>query len=156
PLTKPYEGGIDTYGDQGPPAARDALVRIGPAAIPALTQALENKDALTRVNAAWALWKSEQQPDVVLPVLLAAWPLCSPSSLLVGMLQAQSRLPDVVARHRYRQRPLLLDELVQVGAVHVLHCEVMRGADLAGVEGDDDMGMDELSGGRDFMLETSD
>jgi HEAT repeat protein len=65
--------GSHSCGDVAPGAARKALVRIGPAAIPALTEALKHKDALTRVNAAWALWKLEKCNDRVVPVLVAAW-----------------------------------------------------------------------------------
>jgi len=72
-LTKPYIGGSHTFGDMAPSEARNALVRIGPAAVPALTQALSHKDALTRVNAAWALWKLEKCTDKVIPVLVSAW-----------------------------------------------------------------------------------
>lgn len=73
PLTKPYWGGIFTSGDQVPPEAREALIRIGPSAVPALTDALGHEDALTRVHAARALWSLEKQSERILPVLLQAW-----------------------------------------------------------------------------------
>jgi len=58
--------------DQTPDAARDALVNIGPAAVPALEQALSNEDALTRVQAAWALADLRRPVEPLLPVLLEA------------------------------------------------------------------------------------
>ena len=60
---------------------------------------------------------------------------------LVGVLQAQRRLPDVVAGLRDRQRPALLDQLGQVGPLDVLHDEEVRAADRVGVEGVDDVGV---------------
>jgi HEAT repeat protein len=60
-------------GDLAPGVARTALVRIGPAAIPALTKALEDDDPLTRVHAAWALWELEKEPTEVIPILVAAF-----------------------------------------------------------------------------------
>jgi HEAT repeat protein len=72
-LTRPYAGGIFTFGDQAPGEAREALVSIGPPAVPALRAALRHEDARTRVNAAWALWRLEKQPGTVIPVLVEAW-----------------------------------------------------------------------------------
>ena len=59
---------------------------------------------------------------------------------LVGVLQAQRRLPDELARLRHRQRAVLLDQPGQVGrSFDVLHDEQVRAADLVGVEGADDV-----------------
>jgi HEAT repeat protein len=73
PLTRLYTGGSHTGFDFAPAEAREALVQIGPVAIPALTAALKHSDALTRVNAAWALWKLQGRAEVVIPVLVRAW-----------------------------------------------------------------------------------
>jgi HEAT repeat protein len=73
PLTQPYIGGICTDWDNAPGKAREALVRIGPAAIPALREALRHEDRLVRVNAAWALWELDKRADVVVPVLKEAF-----------------------------------------------------------------------------------
>jgi HEAT repeat protein len=73
PLTRPYIAGSLTVGDQAPGKAREALIHIGASAVPALTRALEDDDALTRVNAAWALWEVKGDADQVIPVLVAAW-----------------------------------------------------------------------------------
>jgi HEAT repeat protein len=56
-----------------PAAAREALVRIGPIAIPHLKEATKDADAMTRVQAARALWELEGNADEVLPVLWEAW-----------------------------------------------------------------------------------
>ena len=68
---------------------------------------------------------------------MTAWPLLSrqqqvvrldvavDQAALVGVLQAQRRLADVVARLLDRQRPSLLDQLGQVDALDVLHDEEM-------------------------------
>jgi HEAT repeat protein len=60
--------------DDSTAAAREALIRIGPAAVPALREALGDEDALTRVHAARALWDLRAAgPEEVLPVLWEAW-----------------------------------------------------------------------------------
>jgi len=71
PFTIAY-GGIFSRRDEGPVKAREALVAIGRPAIPALTEALRDSDALTRVNAAWALWRITGRSSATVPVLLDA------------------------------------------------------------------------------------
>ena len=73
PLTPPFSGGGMTHYDQTPFEARETLVCIGTAAVPALTDALQSRDALTRVNAAWALWKIQSKSQSSLTVLTAAF-----------------------------------------------------------------------------------
>jgi HEAT repeat protein len=73
PLTKPYSGGSLTIRDRAPGEARQALIRVGAAAVPALRRALDGDDAMTRVNAAWALWAITKETGDALPVLLKAW-----------------------------------------------------------------------------------
>jgi HEAT repeat protein len=73
PLRRPFSGGILTWWDHSPIAARQALVRVGQKAVPDLENALKDKDALTRVHAASALWEITKQSKLPLPVLLEVW-----------------------------------------------------------------------------------
>ncbi|HEY7309543.1 MAG TPA: hypothetical protein VH643_09310 [Gemmataceae bacterium] len=73
PLTRPYSGGRFSSGDGTPEAASEALAKIGPDAIPALTAALTDPDALTRVYAARTLWKLKKNSANLMSVLITAW-----------------------------------------------------------------------------------
>ena len=74
---------------------------------------------------------------------------------LEGVLQAERRLPGVVARLVHRQRPGLLDQLGQIDAGHVFHDEQMGAVDLIGVEGANDVRMVELGGGANLAVEAA-
>jgi hypothetical protein len=76
---------------------------------------------------------------------------------LVGVLQSQRRLPDVVAGFRQRQRADLFDQPGQVGGpLEVLHDQQLGSAVLLGVEGEDDVGVVQL-GRRPYLpLEAAD
>ena len=74
-------------------------------------------------------------------------------AVLVGVWQSAGRLQDAVHGLVERQRPLLLDERREVGAVDVLHHQEVRAAGFVGVVGGDDVGMFELGGGFDLALE---
>jgi HEAT repeat protein len=58
--------------DQTSFEARETLVRIGPAAVPSLNEALRSEDALMRVNAAWAVWKIQRNLSA-LPVIASVF-----------------------------------------------------------------------------------
>lgn len=73
PLRPPFGGGILTWWDHSPIAARLALVRVGQKAVPDLENALRDKDALTRVHAASALWEITNDNKLALPVVLKTW-----------------------------------------------------------------------------------
>jgi HEAT repeat protein len=65
----------DKRGQYARMLSAQALRQFGPKAkdaLPELHQALEDPDAQVRVNAAGAVWKIEQKPEEVVPVLLAA------------------------------------------------------------------------------------
>src|SRR5262245_16026501 len=71
---------------------------------------------------------------------------------LVGVLESKRRLADEIARSGYAERTGLFDFPGQVDAIDVFHRQVMSGADAAGVVGDDDVGMRQLSCGPDFLI----
>ncbi len=58
---------------------------------------------------------------------------------LVCVVQAERRLPRVLARLGDRERPVLLDQAREVDPVHELHREVIPAVDFAGVEDGDDV-----------------
>ncbi len=60
---------------------------------------------------------------------------------LVGVLQAQGRLPGVGARLGHRQRAALAHQLGEAGPLDVLHDEEVQGARLVGVVGPHDVGV---------------
>jgi hypothetical protein len=74
---------------------------------------------------------------------------------LVGVLEPQRCLADVVAGRCHRQRAGLLDQPGQVGALDVLHSQEVGVASLAGVVGDDDIRMSQLGGGVDLAVEAA-
>ncbi len=74
---------------------------------------------------------------------------------LVGVLQAERRLADQVARLPDWQGARLLDQPRQVDAVDKLHCDVIGAVDLVRVIGVDDIGMGELAGRPDFTEEAA-
>jgi len=59
---------------------------------------------------------------------------------LVGVLQAQDGLADVVGGADGIHRPAALDDLLQVGAVDVLHDEEVQRLVLVDIVGVDDVG----------------
>src|SRR5262249_393538 len=61
--------------------------------------------------------------------------------VLVGVVQAQGRLPDVVGRAVRGERVVLLDEGVQVNPVHELHDHVVVRARVVDVVDADDVGV---------------
>lgn len=112
PLTRPYTGGSWTFGNQAPGEARKALVSIGAVAVPALKRALVGGDALTRVNAAWALWELDDNDEQVIPVLVAAW-----KDKLIFELDecvrndASAALGAIGRKHPEKILPLLLEAM---------------------------------------------
>ncbi len=75
----------------------------------------------------------------------------------MGVLQAKGGLAHVFAGSGDGQGAVALDDLAQVGAVlDIFHDQEKSAGDFIGVEGADDVGMIELSGGADFPLETLD
>ncbi len=72
---------------------------------------------------------------------------------LVGVLQAQRRLPDVIAGLLRGEPPALREQPGQVGALDVLHGQVAIVAGQRGVVGQHDVGVRELGGGLHLAAE---
>ena len=72
---------------------------------------------------------------------------------LVGVLQADRGAVDVVAGADRVERPGLLDEVLQVGAVHVLHDEEVQVVVLVDVVGADDVRVVEGGDGAGLAVE---
>ncbi len=72
---------------------------------------------------------------------------------LVGVLQAERRLPDVLARFGERQRPLALQIGGKTFALDELHDEEVQTAGLVGVEGGDDVRVLQLRRRPHLLLE---
>ncbi len=62
----------------------------------------------------------------------------------VGALQPVGRLTDVIAGQADRERPLLANELGEVGAVDEFKNEIIATVDFVRVERGDDVGMNDL------------
>jgi HEAT repeat protein len=96
-----------------PTAAREALVKIGKKAVPALRQALDDKDSMTRVHAARALWALEGNADEVLPVLLAVWRGDEESGQAMDVrVEAGHALAQIGPKKKDAILPVLSDALV--------------------------------------------
>jgi hypothetical protein len=74
----------------------------------------------------------------------------------VGIFQPLGRLEDVVHRLRDRQRAVLFDQRRQVAAIDELHHQKMRATTLVGVEGGDDVRVDQPGGGLGLAMEPLD
>ena len=77
-------------------------------------------------------------------------------AVLMGVLQSPGGLEHVVDRFFDGQRAGVLEQPGKVLAVNVLHGQVVDALVLAGVEGGDDVGMDQLGGGADLAAEPLD
>src|SRR6516162_1775773 len=76
---------------------------------------------------------------------------------LVGMLQTQGRLTDIVAGLLHGQWAIVLDQVSQIGGpLDIFHDQEMSAVDLIGVESAHNMGMRQGGNGPDFSLETLD
>ena len=75
---------------------------------------------------------------------------------LVGVLQSQRRLANVLARLNDLQRAILAHHPGQVGAVDKFHREVIGAVDLVGVIGADNVRMAQLGGRPNLALKTLD
>ena len=78
------------------------------------------------------------------------------TSRVVGVLQAQGRLADQFAGLGHGERPAAADHLFQVQPVQKLHHQEPPAVDLAGVMGDDDIGMLQGAAGLHFAFEAGD
>ena len=72
---------------------------------------------------------------------------------LEGVLQAQRRLPDVIAGVGDRQPAPLFQNLGQAGSLHILHDQQQQALCLLGVVGGDDVGVRQLRRRLDFAVE---
>jgi hypothetical protein len=72
---------------------------------------------------------------------------------LVGIVEANGRLPNVLARLFDWQRSLVLNKLGQVRSVDKLHDQEEAVAGLVGVVGSDNIWVVEFSGRPDFAFE---
>ncbi len=73
--------------------------------------------------------------------------------LLVGMLQSQGRLPDIVAGVRQRQRSLLLQDVEQTGTLDKLHHQQTQLSGLLRIQSTHDVRMDQAGSGPDLAVE---
>ena len=72
---------------------------------------------------------------------------------LVGMLQAERRLSNVMGGSDWVHGPVFADNLLQIRAVHVLHDQKVQLAVLVDVMGADDVRMVERSDRLSFLIE---
>ena len=78
------------------------------------------------------------------------------SAGVVGGVEADGRLADVVGGALDGQRAVLLDDVLQGGAVHVLHDEEVRLVVVVDVVGADDVGVVEGGDGAGLAVEALD
>ena len=74
-------------------------------------------------------------------------------ALAVGVVQALGSLADELTSLADGKRPLAANQLFEVGAVHVLHHQVMEIAVFVGIQGGDNVGVHQLRGGAHLALE---
>ena len=77
-------------------------------------------------------------------------------ALLVRVLEPPRRLDQAVEGLGNRHRAALADDAIEVAPFDVVHHQEVHAAVLVGVEGGDEVGMFQPSGGRDFAPEAQD
>ena len=73
---------------------------------------------------------------------------------LMGMVQADGRLPNVMCGSGDVHRPMFLDDLLQAGAVHIFHHQKVQLVVLIDVISANDVGMIQSRDGAGFPIET--
>ena len=76
-------------------------------------------------------------------------------AVFVGVLQAERRLPYIVACLDRRQSAVLLEEVREIDAVQKLHGEKHRVADIREVDDTDNVRMIQADGGGNLAAETA-
>jgi len=77
-------------------------------------------------------------------------------SALVGVLQTECRLADVVAGLGGGEGANLADQALQVLAVHILHAEEVGAVGFPRIEGEDNVGVMQLPGRPHFLVKPAD